>query len=125
MSTETYTLIYHAEVSEFVITGHPFCYNIRPYATKSTTAPSSNVTLSVDCLDYLGGDSDAALIRMRGVPPENSGMNSWQSHVIIDAPKKGLSIGETDSRIRDFFLNITYLFESLKKDLRYLLSFKE
>ena len=99
MSTEKYVLIYHAQVSEDLIGGHPICYSIRPYATKSTTPSSSNVTVSVDCLDYLGGESNAALVRVRGVPRENSGTNAWQSHVIIDATINGLSIGDTHSRI--------------------------
>ena len=117
MSTETYTLIYHTEVSKSVVAGLPICHNIRPYATKNTIVQSNNVTLSVDCLDYLGGDSDAALIRVRSVSPENSGINAWQSHVIVDAPKKGLSSGKTDSGISDVFFPRCFIpFESLKKD---------
>ena len=116
MSTEKYILIYHAQVSEDLIGGHPICYSILPYATKSTT--TSDVTVSVDCLDYLGGESNAALVRVRSVPRENSGRNAWQSHVIIDATRRGLSIGDTHSRIFQKFMIFGCFipFESLKWD---------
>ena len=105
--------MYHVQVSDDLIGGDPICYNIHPYATKSTT--SSNVTVSVDCLDYLGGDSNAALVRVRSVPRENSRTNAWQSHVIIDATRRGLCIGDTDSRIfsRFMFFGCSIPFQSL------------
>ena len=53
----------------------------------------SLITVSVDCLDYLGGETrDAAFVQVHSIPRKNSGFDRWQSHVIIDSVKDGIFI---------------------------------
>ena len=77
------------------MTGPPFSYSVLPNITYNGHLVSdTSIAISFDCLDCLGGDEDAALIRVFSVPDENSGIQAWHSQIIIDALVKGVPIGE-------------------------------
>ena len=87
--------MYFNRIKEEKIIGPPFCYKISPNTTSNITSISgTNITISMDCFDDLGGDEDAALIRVFSVPDQNSGKQAWHSQIIIDGLEKGLPFGE-------------------------------
>ena len=54
----------------------------------------ANVTISVDCFNYLGGKNrDAALMNVYSVS-NDSGLRPWHSRIMIQAVEKGVPVGK-------------------------------
>ena len=96
VATEKYLIIYNNKIHQQEFDDAQVCFILLPKINGNDFTTESNITISVDCLDYLGGTRDAAFVRVHSIPHSCSTCSGerWQSHVIIDAVQDGVSFGK-------------------------------
>ena len=96
IATEKYVIIYNNEIRQQEFDGSQVCITLSPKRNDNGNMAERNITVSVDCLDYLGGTRDAAFIRVHSIPHSCSTCSAerWQSHLMIDAVQDGVSFGK-------------------------------
>ena len=69
------------------------------YLLKARITPDKTLNLFVNCLNGLGGERYAVYVRVQSVHFKERKEKNWESHVIVQAPKKGLSLGKPSKMI--------------------------